>query len=185
MTQYIFSALLAILILILLSSYKSLLAKRNNAKAALVWIDSYLQKRIKLLGDLFPQLEEAVEPESEVFYALAKIQAEHQELAEDYPTSKMISPAGIVRSDIILDQIFAELDAMSAEHPELGIQAPVIAVTAERAVMRADIATVRREYTKNLTAYRKGLHGFPGAIVAGLFGLSPGEMILHDIVNPE
>lgn len=154
-------AIVALLVIVVISKYNSLVKLRNNRENAFADIDVQLKQR----HDLIPQLVETV-----------KGYAAHEKETLD----RVISARnGAMNARTIDDKIIAENQLSSAlagmritleAYPDLKANQNFLQLQEEISDVENKLASVRRYFNSATKEYNNAVQTFPSNIIAGMFG---------------
>ncbi|MDR0961761.1 MAG: LemA family protein [Mediterranea sp.] len=173
-TTLIIVAVIAILVILFISKYNSLVRLRNNRENAFADIDVQLKQR----HDLIPQLVDTV-----------KGYAAHEKETLD----RVIQARnGAVNAKSIDDKIAAENQLTSAlaglkitleAYPDLKANTNFLQLQGEIADVENKLAAVRRYFNSATREYNNAVQTFPSNIVAGMTGFH--REIMFDLGNDQ
>lgn len=155
-----FFIVLALVLLIALFLYNSLIAKRNQVQNAFGSIDAFLKKR----HDLIPNLVEAVKGYMQYEQGLLR---ELTELRSQARPGTLSTPAAVDLENRItsaLGQVFAVVE----QYPALKASGPVLKLQAALNDNEEQVAAARRAYNAAVTDYNNAVEQFPGNLVASM-----------------
>ena len=158
---YMTLGIIALLIIIVIAIYNSLVMKRNKVKNSWSQIDVQLKRRF----DLIPNLVETV-----------KGYAAHEKQTLDAvisARSKFLSantPEDMMKANGELSQVLGRLFAVSEAYPELKANVNFMQLQEELSKTEDKIGYARQFYNDTVMEYNNAVQMFPTAIIASMFG---------------
>lgn len=158
---YITLGIIALLIIIVIAIYNSLVMKRNKVKNSWSQIDVQLKRRF----DLIPNLVETV-----------KGYASHEKQTLDAvisARSKFLSahtPEDMMKANGELSQVLGRLFAVSEAYPDLKANTNFIRLQEELTKTEDKIGYARQFYNDVVLEYNNAVQMFPAVIIASMFG---------------
>ncbi len=157
----IYLSVLAVVGLLVISLYNSLVRGRNEVKNAWSAIDVQLKRR----HDLIPNVIEAV-----------KVYASHERQTLDAVTNarqEAVASSGSIeiraKAENALSASLRSLFALAEAYPNLKANESFIALQTELAATENKIGFARQYYNDTALRYKNRVETFPGNIVAGMF----------------
>lgn len=169
---FILLGVLALLIIITISIYNKLIAKRNLMKEAWSGIEVFLKKRY----DLIPNLVETVKG-----YAGHEKQLLEEVTALRSNAIKSSTPAEQINSEKILTQALGRLMVAVEAYPELKANENFKELQQQLSSIESELEMARRYYNGTVRENNNSVESFPGNIVAGAFKFEKG--IFYEIEN--
>lgn len=167
---YIILAIVALLLLLLLVSYNSLVRLRNKAREAYSTMDVCLKKRF----DMIPALVEVVRGyaghEAAVLLELARTRSQ---VSRDDVDGSLRSEEGIGHA---LKSIFV----VAEDYPQLKADSSFLTLQQQIVHMEDELSLSRRYYNGAVRALNNQCQVFPQNIVASLFGFKTMPMFAVD-----
>lgn len=157
---FIFAVLL-LLILISISTYNSLVIKRNRVRNAWAQIDVQLKKRFDLIPNLVETVKGYAKHEAGTLEAVVK--ARNQYISAGNPEEMMKANAEMTGA---LSRLFA----LAESYPDLKANANFMELQGELTGIEEKIAYSRQFYNDTVLMYNNAIQVFPANILAGIFG---------------
>ncbi|NLY62821.1 MAG: LemA family protein [Erysipelothrix sp.] len=161
--------ILAILALIVISTYNKLVRTKNSVEEAHSGIDISLLKRHDLITDLVQVVKGYTKHESQILEELVSIRSElssNPDLANDHMNS-------------IINRLNITIEA----YPDLKASDQFLNLQKNIANVEEHLQASRRFYNNNVTNYNNLIEGFPSNIVANMFNYQPKELFKTDVEN--
>jgi len=172
-------AVLVAIALAFIAVYNRLVALRNRFKNAFSQIDVQLKRRY----DLIPNLVEAVKGylghERQTLEAVTRARGEAVG-AEQRAAAAPGDPAAmqaLARAEGALGGALGRLLAVFESYPDLKANQNVLGLQEELASTENRIAFARQAYNDSVMAYNTRRESFPDAVLAGMFGFAPAELL--------
>ncbi|HUG77105.1 MAG TPA: LemA family protein [Burkholderiales bacterium] len=172
-------AVLVAIALALIAVYNRLVALRNRFRNAFSQIDVQLKRRY----DLIPNLVEAVKGylghERQTLEAVTRARGEAVS-AESRAAAAPGDPAAmqaLARAEGALGGALGRLLAVFESYPDLKANQNVLGLQEELASTENRIAFARQAYNDSVMAYNTRRESFPDAVLAGMFGFAPAELL--------
>lgn len=149
---------LAVIILILVLMYNSLVGKKNQVENIFASVDTQLKKRYDLIPNLVASVQEYMSHEKEVLESVTSLRAQaiKPELAD---TQK-------IDLDNKFTQAFGSLMVAVEAYPELKANENVLQLQASLNEVEAQIAASRRAYNQAVTDYNNAIEMIPTNFMA-------------------
>lgn len=164
-------AVLAVVILLAVSSYNRLVALSEDVETALSQIDNQLQRRNDLIPNLVNTVKGYAAHEEEIFTRIADARSRligAGSLEEKAEASEELSGA------------LSRLLAIAENYPELKANENFRQLADELAGTENRIATARRDYNNAARVYNTTIRRFPTVIIANIFGFERYEYFEAD-----
>jgi LemA protein len=164
-TGWIILAVIVVIVILVITSYNTLVSMRQRTNQAFADIDVQLKQR----HDLIPNLVETVKGYAahERGTLEAVIQARNSAVAA---TGQGPAAQGAAENQLsgALRQIFA----LSESYPDLKANANFQQLQAELTDIENKIASSRRFFNNAVSEYNSGIQRFPAVLFAGMFGFT-------------
>jgi LemA protein len=166
MGLWILVALAVLLVLFVVLTYNSLVAKRNRSENAWAQVDVQLRRRYDLIPNLVESVKGYAAHEQGTFEAVTAARAAAQQ-AE--------GPAAQAQAEATLSGALGRLMAVAEAYPELRATENFQQLQAELADTENKIAVARQVYNDTVLTYNNACQQIPTNIVAGTFGFERRE----------
>lgn len=160
--------ILALLVLVVISTYNGLVKKRMQNKEAWSQIDVQLKRRNDLIPNLIETVKGYASYEEKTFEKITALRAQVARAAT--PSEAMVA------SDALSKQV-AGLFAVAENYPELKANQGFLKLQDELTNTENKISYSRQLYNATTSAYNVLLETFPTNIVAGVFGFKPADFL--------
>jgi LemA protein len=158
---WIFIGILALLIIITIAGYNTLVVKRNRTRNAWHQIDVQLRRRYDLIPNIVETVKGYAKHERETLESVIAA----RKLGMDAKTVEDAAKANNMLTDT-LKSLFAVAEA----YPDLKANQNFMALQEELRTTEEKIAFARQFYNDATMEYNTATEKFPGIIFAGLFG---------------
>jgi LemA protein len=155
---------IAVITVVVVGIYNSLVAKRQTCNQGWADIDAALRQR----HDLAPNLVETVKG-----YAAHESQVLTAVIAARAGTLDVRSPEGVARAEAALSSALGQLMAVAENYPDLKASANFQALQGELADVEDKIAASRRAYNAAAADFNAARESFPAIVFAGALGFGP------------
>lgn len=152
--------IIVVLLLLIASSYNSLVGLRQKVKNAWSQIDVQLQRRFDLIPNLVESVKGYMNHESDV---LAKV----TELRSSWANAKTVSEKAEL--DNQLSNTLKTIMAVSESYPDLKANQNFLDLQAELKNTEDKISYSRQFYNDTVTSYNTKIEQFPSNIIASMF----------------
>ena len=159
-------AIVAIVIIMIISSYNGIVAKSEEVDNKFSAIDTQLQRRADLIPNLVNTVKGYASHEQEVINSVTEARAK---LAGANTVSEK------AEADGELTNALNRLMVVVENYPDLKSSQNFIQLSDELAGTENRIATARRDYNEAVKAYNLKIKKFPTNIMAGMFGYEKAE----------
>ncbi|MGE5682035.1 MAG: LemA family protein [Bacillota bacterium] len=166
MTAVIVIILLAVIVLVLVSMYNSLVRSRNNVKNAWSQIDVQLKRRHDLIPNLVETAKGYVKHERETFESVTK--ARSQAMSASTVGEK-------AKAENELTQAMGRLSVVLENYPELKANQNFLALQEELTSTENKIGFARQNYNDQVLGYNNRTGTFPSNIIASMFNFKAEE----------
>ncbi|AOM77566.1 LemA family protein [Pedobacter steynii] len=152
--------ILVVLILLGISIYNSLIAKKNQVNNAFSAIDVMLKKRFDLLPNLIETVKQYMQYEEGVLTKIVELRSRS--------TSPNISNEEKLEIDKQLSSAVKGLMINIENYPDLKANQNFLNLQSTWTESEEQIAASRRAYNSSVTDYNNAIMMFPGSIFAGM-----------------
>ena len=159
-------AIVAIVIIMIISSYNGIVTKSEEVDNKFSAIDTQLQRRADLIPNLVNTVKGYASHEQEVINSVTEARAK---LAGANTVSEK------AEADGELTNALNRLMVVVENYPDLKSSQNFIQLSDELAGTENRIATARRDYNEAVKAYNLKIKKFPTNIMAGMFGYEKAE----------
>ncbi|MCW5747872.1 MAG: LemA family protein [Alphaproteobacteria bacterium] len=160
---------LGIVVLIILwaiSVYNGLVSRRNQTQNAWSQIDVQLKRRHDLIPNLVQVVKDAMGYEQETLKAV--IEARNRAVAAHGPAEASTAEAALTAAT-------GKLFALMENYPTLKANENVMQLQEELTATENKISFARQFYNDSVMALNNAVQSFPGNLIAGQFGFTPGQ----------
>lgn len=183
-TLIIVGAILAILIVWIISIYNKLVTLRQRFKNAFAQIDVQLKRRYDLIPNIVETAKGYMKHERETLEAVITARnAAHT--AEGKAASNPDDPnalKGLLSAETALGGVLTRFMALSEAYPDLKANQNMMQLTEELTTTENKVAFSRQAYNDAVTSYNTARETFPSVIIANNFGFK--EAVLFEIEDP-
>ncbi len=163
---WIIVAAVAIIAILLVSSYNGLVASRAQVDEAFANIDTQLQRRADLIPNLVETVKGITEQEKAIVDAVTSAR-------ENYLNSSTDNEK--IEASNQLTTALSNLLVVVENYPEITSGANFIALQDELAGTENRIAQSRKNYNQTVKEYNTSIRKFPRNILAGMFGFEASD----------
>ncbi|NLK34650.1 MAG: LemA family protein [Gracilibacteraceae bacterium] len=156
----IFGVLL-LLVLIAISTYNSLVVKRNRVKNSWAQIDVQLKKRFDMVPNLVETVKGYAKHEAGTLEAIIK--ARNQYISASTPEEMM-------NANTEMTGALSRLFALAESYPDLKANTNFMELQKELSELEEKIAYARQFYNDTVLMYNNAIQVVPANIIASLFG---------------
>jgi LemA protein len=155
---WIIVAIIALLVIVAIWGYNSLIRTRNQVENAWSQIDVQLKRRIDLIPNLVETVKGYAAHEKETLDAV--VQARNQAIAAPN------TPASQAQADNVMTGALRQLFALSEAYPDLKANQNFLALQEELTATEGRVAYARQFYNDSVLGYNNKLQSFPTVIFA-------------------
>jgi LemA protein len=166
MWLWIVLAIVAVLVIVLITLYNRFVRLRNRVDNAWAQIEVQLKRRWDLIPNLVETVKGYAAHERGTFEAVTEARAAAQRAG---------SPAETAAAEGILGQALGRLFAVAEAYPELQADENFRQLQSELAETENRIAVSRQVYNDTVLTFNNAIQTFPGVLIAGPFGFSKRE----------
>lgn len=152
---------LLVLVLFFISTYNSLVVKRNRVRNAWAQIDVQLKKRFDLIPNLVETVRGYAKHEAGTLEAVVK--ARNQYISAGNPEEMM-------KANTEMTGALSRLFALAENYPDLKANTNFMELQGELTKVEEKIAYARQFYNDTVMMFNNAIQVVPSNIIAGLFG---------------
>lgn len=153
--------ILAVLVLLIIGCYNSLILLRNKVRDQWAQIDVQLKRRFDLIPNLVETVKGYASHEKDTLEAVVKARNEY--LSSD-------TPEGKIEANNDLNKVVTKLFALAESYPELKADTNFRELQTTLTETEDKISYARQFYNDVVMKYNNKVEVFPSNIVAGMFG---------------
>ncbi|EDM37581.1 putative lemA protein [Pedobacter sp. BAL39] len=161
----IFGIIIVVLLIIGLSLYNSLIAKKNQVDNAFSAIDAMLKKRYDLLPNLVETVKQYMQHEAGLLSKIVELRSK--------ASNPDISSEERLQIDAQMSTALKSVMVTVENYPDLKASQNFIQLQSTWTESEEQIAAARRTYNASVTDYNNGIMMFPGSIIAGMMNYKP------------
>ena len=177
-------AVIAGIILLLVSVYNKLVALKNRFQNSFAQIDVQLKRRYDLIPNLVETAKKYLQHERETLEAVIQARnsaaSANQKAAADPGDPSAIK--GLLGAEAALTGAMGKFFALSEAYPDLKANQNMMQLTEELTSTENKIAFARQSYNDSVMVYNTARETFPNVLIAGPAGFK--EAQLFEIENP-
>lgn len=160
--------IVAVLVLIVISMYNSLVKKKNQVENAFSTIDVMLKQRFDLIPNLVSSVQQYAKHEAETFSAITELR--------NKPYSSLTESE---KADFDKDfsKIRTQFFAVAEGYPELKASGNFLQLQRSLNETEEQLAAARRTFNASVTDYNNAVQSFPINLLAGMFGFTRKEVL--------
>lgn len=160
--------IVAVLVLIAISMYNSLVKKKNQVENAFSTIDVMLKQRFDLIPNLVSSVQQYAKHEAETFSAITELR--------NKPYSSLTESE---KADFDKDfsKIRTQFFAVAEGYPELKASENFLQLQRSLNETEEQLAAARRTFNASVTDYNNAVQSFPTNLLAGMFGFTRKEVL--------
>ena len=158
---WIIIAVVAVIVISVISSYNGLVSSYNEVEAAFADIDAQLQRRADLIPNLVETVKGITTQEKDIVDAVTSARENYLNAGTD---GERIEAANKMSSAL------SNLLVVVENYPEITSGQNFIALQDELAGTENRIAQARKKYNETVKGYNTSIRKFPRNIIAGIFG---------------
>lgn len=177
-TTLIIIAVVAVLGILLVSSYNGLVTLRNRFKNAFAQIDVQLKRRYDLIPNLVETAKGYLKHERETLEAVISARnsaaAAGQKAAAHPEDASAVK--GLIGAEAALTGAMGKFFALSEAYPDLKANQNMAQLTEELSSTENKIAFARQAFNDAVMSYNTKRESFPTVLIAGAMGFQPAEL---------
>ena len=158
---WVIGIVVVVLILVIISTYNSLVSLRNRVRDQWAQIDVQLKRRFDLIPNLVETVKGYASHEKDTLEAVVKARNEY--LSSD-------TPEGKIAANNDLNKVVTKLFALAESYPELKADTSFRELQTTLTETEDKISYARQFYNDVVMKYNNKVEVFPSNIVAGMFG---------------
>lgn len=174
MGKYIFLAVIAVLLFIVVMAYNNLINLRNRVNEAFATMDVYMKKRWDLIPNIVESVKGYAKHERETLENVVNLR--------NSPYEKMNLDDKIA-SDNQMTGALSKLMALAENYPDLKANQNFLQLSTELSKVEEDIANSRKYYNAVVRNYNNAVQMFPTNIISAMFGFK--EMTMFETADRE
>lgn len=159
--RIIIFAVLLLLILLVISTYNSLVVKRNRVRNSWAQIDVQLKKRFDLVPNLVETVKGYAKHEAGTLEAVVKARNQYISAA---------TPEEMMKANTEMTGALGRLFALAESYPDLKANTNFMELQGELSKLEEKIAYARQFYNDTVMIFNNAIQTVPSNIIAGLFG---------------
>ncbi len=167
-------AVVALLVLFVISIYNGLIRLRNIVEEAFSTMDVYMKKRYDLIPNLVETVKGYAKHESETLEAV---------IAARNKAQSATSPEAQIAAEGDLSQVMGRLFALTESYPDLKANTNFMDLQKQLQTIETEIAQSRKYYNGSVRTYNTKIEVFPNNLFAGMFGFTKKPMF--EVTNAE
>lgn len=167
-------AVVALLVLFVISTYNGLIRLRNIVEEAFSTMDVYMKKRYDLIPNLVETVKGYAKHESETLEAV---------IAARNKAQSATSPEAQIAAEGDLSQVMGRLFALTESYPDLKANTNFMDLQKQLQTIETEIAQSRKYYNGSVRTYNTKIEVFPNNLFAGMFGFTKKPMF--EVTNAE
>ena len=172
--SWIIFAIIAVLVIYVISAYNSLVTIRNRADNSFSQIDTQLQRRFDLIPNLIETVKGYAAHEKEVFEKVTAARAGAM-------NANSVAEKAVAENE--LASTLKTLFAVAENYPALKANENFKELQVELTNTENKIAYARQFYNDTIQRYNTALQVFPKNIIANMFGFKEREYFMTDDDN--
>jgi len=184
-STWIFLAIIAVVIFLVVGIYNSLINLRNRVKNAFAQIDVQLTRRYDLIPNLVEAVKGYMKHERETLEAVitARNAASSSLDAAKLDPSNAMAMQQLGESEGALGAALGRLFALSEAYPDLKANQNMIQFQEELTSTENKVAFSRQAFNDSVLSYNNKAENFPNNVVAGMFSFELASFL--EIESPE
>ena len=167
-------AVVALLVVFVISTYNGLIRLRNIVEEAFSTMDVYMKKRYDLIPNLVETVKGYAKHESETLEAV---------IAARNKAQSATSPEAQIAAEGDLSQVMGRLFALTESYPDLKANTNFMDLQKQLQTIETEIAQSRKYYNGSVRTYNTKIEVFPNNLFAGMFGFTKKPMF--EVTNAE
>ena len=161
--MYIFIGFSVLVVIIIVSMYNGLIAKRNNVEYAFSSIDVMLKKRHDLIPNLVAAVKQYMTHERGLLTEITALRTEVM--------NPNLSDEQRFQSEGKLSSMVGKVQVAVENYPDLKANPIFLQLQAAMNEVEEQISASRRAFNASVNSYNNGVEMFPTNIIAGMMGL--------------
>lgn len=164
----IIAIIVALIVLVAVSMYNSLVRKKNQLENAFSSIDVMLKRRFDLIPNLVATVQQYARHESETFSAITEMRNK---------TYASLNESEKADFDKTFSKASSRFFAVAENYPELKASENFLLLQRSLNETEEQLAAARRTYNASVTDYNNAVQTFPTNLLAGMFGFTRKEVL--------
>jgi len=156
--------IIAILLIIVLTSYNNLVKARNKVKQSESGIDVYLNQRFDLIPNLVECVKSYSKHEQSIFTEIANLRSSYMKQPSD------------IKSAENLNNKMNQLIAVAENYPDLKASEQYLNLQRTLTKLESQLQAARRIYNVEVTNYNNKIDSVPSNLIASLFGFKHAQL---------
>ena len=153
-----FLIIIAVIIIIFILIYNSLISKKNQVDNIFASVDTQLKKRFDLIPNLVSSVQKYMQHEHSIFEEVTKLRTEAMRAG--------ISDKEKITLDSQLSSALGSIMVAVENYPDLKANKNILTLQDTLYEVEAQIAAARRAYNQAVTDYNNALEMFPSNLMA-------------------
>lgn len=166
---YVIIAIVAILLIYIISIYNKLIKTKHIVEEAFSTMDVYLKKRWDLVPNLVEVVKGYANHEKDVIEKVIELRTN---------AYQKMSITNKINTNNELDKDIVKIIAISEKYPELKANENFLELSRELTKIENDIENSRKYYNGSVRIFNTNILVFPNNIVAKIFGFKEVEMFV-------
>lgn len=163
---FIFLAFFVLLFVLGISTYNSLISKRNDVRSIYSSVDVLLNQRYDLIPNLVASLKEYLKYESQTLENITKLRENALNVSNNKEKFSINNE---------LSQALKSLNVKVENYPELKASENFLNLQNTLRECEEQISAARRAYNSSVNAYNSACESFPTIIIANMFNFKKAE----------
>lgn len=163
-------AIIAVLVVWLISAYNGMVSKQETATTALADVQATYQRRADLLPNLTKTVKAYAKHEKETFDAVTKARAEATQIKLDVDNLTPEKLAAFQKAQGNVASALGKLMAIAENYPELKASDNFRDLQVQLEGTENRINEARQKYNAAVQAYNQSVRTMPNVLVAGMLG---------------
>lgn len=156
-------SVIAIIILIIIIQYNTIMKLKQKVKQSKSGIDVYLQQRFDLIPNLVEAVKGYVKYEKETLEKITELRTQYNQ-TKDLKVSEELNNR--------VNQILA----VAEKYPDLKASEQFLNLQKNLSKMESQLQAARRIYNNDVTMYNTKISVVPYNVIAGVFGFKPEDL---------
>ncbi|CZE46177.1 LemA family protein [Campylobacter geochelonis] len=167
----IFLGAIIIIALAIISTYNSLVGKRNQVKNIRAGVDTQLKKRYDLIPNLVSAVKEYLTHEKETLTKVTELRSKAMSSTSDSEAFSLNNQ---------LSKLLGSIQVAIEAYPELKANENVMHLQSTLNEVEEQISAARRAYNSSVMIYNNAIEMFPSNIIANLFNFTKDDFFAID-----
>ena len=177
--DWVFAAVVAVVVVFAIGIYNRLVALRNRYKNAFSQIDVQLKRRYDLIPNLVESVKGYLQHERGTLEAVIQARGSAVSAAQRAAAApgEPVAMHGLAQAEGILGGALGRLLAVFEAYPELKANQSIMALQEELTSTENKVAFARQGYNDSVMQYNIRRESFPDNVLAGVFGFGGAELL--------